>query len=107
MLFFLPPKPSIFSHLSFSELVVKATYPCRSLNTGEDRTNVEMDPTSECEIRQRIVDRNMRVVGWYHSHPTFAPDPSILDLQNQQNYQQLFRDEALNEEPFVGAIIGT
>jgi hypothetical protein len=68
--------------------------------------NVEMDPTSECEVRQAITDSNMSVVGWYHSHPTFRPDPSIVDLQNQRNYQQLFRDELMNEEPFVGVIIG-
>ncbi|KAG9292964.1 hypothetical protein G9A89_016326 [Geosiphon pyriformis] len=88
------------------KLIIKATFPCRSLETGQDHTNVEMDPTSEWEVRQAIHDRDMRVVGWYHSHPTFAPDPSIIDLQNQKNYQQLFRDDTKNEEPFVGAIIG-
>ncbi|CAG8433844.1 9607_t:CDS:2 [Ambispora gerdemannii] len=93
-------------HPEEKKLIVKATFPCRSLATGQDHVNVEMDPTSETEVREAIQARNMRVVGWYHSHPTFVPDPSIVDIENQKNYQNLFRDEAMNEEPFVGAIIG-
>ncbi|CAG8462100.1 12482_t:CDS:2 [Funneliformis caledonium] len=88
------------------ELIVKATFPCRSLQTGENYVNVEMDPTSALEVQQTITDRDMQVVGWYHSHPIFQPDPSIVDLENQNNYQKLFRDEKFNEEPFVGAIVG-
>jgi hypothetical protein len=87
-------------------LIVKTTFPCRSLQTGENHVNVEMDPTSALEVQQIITDRNMQVVGWYHSHPIFQPDPSIVDLENQNNYQKLFRDEKFNEEPFVGAIVG-
>ena len=26
-------------------------------------------------------------VGWYHSHPTFVPDPSVRDIENQSVYQ--------------------
>jgi hypothetical protein len=29
-------------------------------------------------------------VGWYHSHPTFAPHPSHADMDSQLNYQLLF-----------------
>ncbi|KAG0213088.1 hypothetical protein BGX28_005109 [Mortierella sp. GBA30] len=85
---------------------IKAIFPCRSLPTGQNHVNVEMDPTSEFEVRQEIEKRNMRIVGWYHSHPTFTPDPSLVDIENQTSYQSLFKDEALNEEPFVGAIVG-
>ncbi|RIA88950.1 hypothetical protein C1645_825508 [Glomus cerebriforme] len=88
------------------KLIIKTTFPCRSLQTGENHVNVEMDPTSALEVQQTITDRNMQVVGWYHSHPIFQPDPSMVDLENQHNYQKLFRDEKFNEEPFVGAIIG-
>ena len=35
----------------------------------------------------------MQVVGWYHSHPTFKPDPSVTDIMNQESYQRLMRDE--------------
>ncbi|KAK3842122.1 MAG: hypothetical protein J3R72DRAFT_368472, partial [Linnemannia gamsii] len=85
---------------------VKAIFPCRSLPTEHNHINVEMDPTSEFEVRQEIEKRNMRIVGWYHSHPTFTPDPSLVDIENQTSYQSLFKDEAMNEEPFVGAIVG-
>ncbi|KAJ2471853.1 hypothetical protein IWW56_006256, partial [Coemansia sp. RSA 2131] len=53
-----------------------------------------------------IVDAGLCVVGWYHSHPTFRPDPSIIDIENQTAYQALFRDNDSSEEPFVGAIVG-
>ncbi|ORZ09204.1 hypothetical protein BCR42DRAFT_423948 [Absidia repens] len=72
---------------------VKEAYPCRSLNTGQNEVNVEMDPTSAIETRQLIEEKNMVVVGWYHSHPTFVPDPSLVDIENQCNYQKLCRDE--------------
>lgn len=41
----------------------------------------------------------------YHSHPVFEPRPSQKDMENQRNYQALFRDSNANE-PFVGLIIG-
>src|SRR5262245_45279595 len=52
-------------------LEIVAVFPCRALAIAENHINVEMDPTSECEARQKIADRAMRVVGWYHSHPSF------------------------------------
>jgi hypothetical protein len=76
------------------------------LPIDQEHINVEMDPTSECEVRQEIADRQLQIVGWYHSHPTFLPDPSLVDIENQRNYQHLFRDDQCNEEPFVGAIVG-
>ncbi|KAI8069264.1 hypothetical protein BC940DRAFT_298307 [Gongronella butleri] len=90
---------------------VKEAFPCRSLKSDHDDINVEMDPTSALETRHLIEERDMQVVGWYHSHPVFNPDPSHVDIENQCNYQQLCRDEAHDQdsktiEPFVGAIVG-
>jgi hypothetical protein len=93
--------------LHFSAIIIKAAYPCKSISTGEDEVNVEMDPESEIEIRKQIEESNLRVVGWYHSHPNFPPHPSIRDIENQNAYQKLFVDEANRKEPFVGAIFGT
>jgi hypothetical protein len=45
-------------------------------------------------------------IGWYHSHPVFQPDPSIRDIENQTNYQNLLKDANANVEPFVGIIFG-
>ena len=48
-------------------------------------------------------------MGWYHSHPTFATQPSLRDCENQSNYQRLFAlsdSEEKTRVPFVGAIVG-
>lgn len=118
-----------------NHIEITSAFPCRSIENDEgsqseaskkkkkkaaadeerDRhTNVEMDPTSEFEVRQTINDRGLTAVGWYHSHPSFAPDPSVVDLENQTNYQRLFGkeepsaavySEAQRIEPFIGAIV--
>lgn len=91
---------------------IREAFPCRSIETGQNEVNVEMDPTSAIETRQLIEERHLQVVGWYHSHPTFIPDPSLVDIENQRNYQVLCRDghdenlPHLSSEPFVGAIVG-
>lgn len=95
--------------------------------TAMDRhTNVELDPASEVEMRELVEKQKLRVVGWYHSHPTFVPNPSMIDLVNQKNYQEFFRstEESSVEsssavsfvevgpkagavtEPFIGVIVG-
>ncbi|KAJ2841951.1 hypothetical protein GGI22_007718, partial [Coemansia erecta] len=83
--------------------VVRA-FPCAALETDDAHTNVEMDPDSEFVVRNQVIDTGLRVVGWYHSHPTFRPDPSIIDIENQTAQQKLSRDSNSTEEPFVGAI---
>ncbi|ORY92345.1 hypothetical protein BCR43DRAFT_498203 [Syncephalastrum racemosum] len=91
------------------KLCIREAFPCRSIETGQNDVNVEMDPTSALETRQLIEDKQMKVVGWYHSHPTFVPDPSIIDCENQRNYQHLCSEKHAEgndvTEPFVGAII--
>ncbi|OWZ16516.1 Metalloprotease [Phytophthora megakarya] len=99
-------------------LYIQAAFPCRSLVIdGDDgSTDVEMDPGSEIELRGIIENAQLEVVGWYHSHPAFAPDPSVRDIENQTSYQQLFQrpniskeanGESKISEPFVGLIVGT
>ncbi|KAJ1984892.1 hypothetical protein H4R34_000343 [Dimargaris verticillata] len=90
------------------QLDIQYAFPCRALQSpGQNASvNVEMDPTSELEVRQQIRDYDLQVVGWYHSHPCFLPDPSLVDLENQCNYQTLFRNPNDMAEPFVGAIVG-
>ena len=84
-------------------LHVKEAFPCRAL--AQETIHVELDPLAEVEVRAAIEERNMRVVGWYHSHPTFVPQPSMRDVQNQNNYQTLFIDQASNLMPFIGVIV--
>ncbi|KAG7395500.1 hypothetical protein PHYBOEH_003691 [Phytophthora boehmeriae] len=103
---------------STKTLYIQAAFPCRSLEIdGDDgSTDVEMDPGSEIELRGIIENAHLEVVGWYHSHPAFAPDPSVRDIENQTSYQQLFQRPSLSKsddkgkmpsEPFVGLIVGT
>ena len=42
----------------------------------------------------------------FNKYKVFQPDPSIRDIENQSNYQTLFRDNATSIDPFVGLIIG-
>ncbi|CAI5714165.1 unnamed protein product [Peronospora destructor] len=94
-------------------LYIQAAFPCRSLVIdGDDgSTDVEMDPGSEIELRGIIENAQLEVVGWYHSHPAFAPDPSVRDIENQTSYQQLFQRPSTADnkpsEPFVALIVGT
>jgi len=109
------------SHLAYTEIIgflagdwneteklitIDEAFPCKSLASGSDNVNVEMDPTSELEVREIINKKGKRVCGWYHSHPVFQPDPSVRDIENQTNYQGLFRDQKNSVDPFVGLIVG-
>lgn len=68
----------------------QAPFPCRATERDDDgATDVEMDPASELHIREIIQQHGMQVVGWYHSHPKFQPDPSVTDIFNQRSYQTL------------------
>ena len=42
---------------------------------------------SQTHASEQIEDVGMQVVGWYHSHPTFAPNPSVRDIETQQKFQ--------------------
>ncbi|KAG0241761.1 Myb-like, SWIRM and MPN domains 1 [Actinomortierella wolfii] len=84
------------------ELRIESVFPCKSLSTG---LQCEMDPASEMEAREYFEQLGMVVVGWYHSHPTFEPTPSIRDIENQVNYQDLFRRPQDGIEPFIGVIV--
>ncbi|KAJ3024333.1 Myb-like, SWIRM and MPN domains 1 [Thoreauomyces humboldtii] len=83
-------------------LRVTEVFPCRSMSTG---VQCEMDPESEMQARDAFAERGLAVVGWYHSHPTFEPTPSIRDIENQTSYQTLFQRPETGVEPFIGAIV--
>ncbi|KAI8646016.1 hypothetical protein BD408DRAFT_410986 [Parasitella parasitica] len=83
-------------------LQVTVVFPCQSTSTG---IQCEMDPASEMQARELFAEKGLNVVGWYHSHPTFEPHPSIRDIENQTSYQTLFREEKTGDEPFVGVIV--
>ncbi|KAI8809533.1 hypothetical protein BJ742DRAFT_804168 [Cladochytrium replicatum] len=84
-----------------NSIYIKTAYPCNSLSTG---FQCEMDPESEMKARQAFESEGCQVVGWYHSHPTFQPEPSVRDLENQAAYQSLFQRND-GSEPFVCVIV--
>ncbi|XP_030062568.1 deubiquitinase MYSM1 isoform X3 [Microcaecilia unicolor] len=76
-----------------------AAEPCNSLSTG---LQCEMDPVSQTLASETLAARGYSVIGWYHSHPAFDPNPSIRDIDTQAKYQSYFsRGGAM----FIGMII--
>lgn len=47
-------------------------------------------PVSQAIALEKVEMQHYQVVGWYHSHPTFSPDPSLRDIETQTAYQQMF-----------------
>ncbi|XP_032243147.2 deubiquitinase MYSM1 isoform X2 [Nematostella vectensis] len=78
--------------------VLRAT-PCRSLSTS---MQCEMDPVSQTQASEKLASKGMAVVGWYHSHPTFAPNPSVRDIETQAKFQEWF---AKGGAAFIGVIV--
>ncbi|RXM30569.1 Histone H2A deubiquitinase MYSM1 [Acipenser ruthenus] len=60
--------------------------PCNSLSTG---LQCEMDPVSQTQASEALAGRGYSVVGWYHSHPAFDPNPSLRDIDTQAKFQML------------------
>jgi proteasome lid subunit RPN8/RPN11 len=76
--------------------------------SGNDHINVEMDSEDQFKVTEVIQQQyGLQVVGWYHSHPTFTPLPSIIDLGNQLMMQRNAGDEGTpgGEEPYIAAIL--
>lgn len=89
-----------------STLSICACYPARSTQQNIDNlVSVELDAVSEVEIREKAQSEGLKIVGWYHSHPTFEPNPSVVDLEYQQRYQNLVKADQGEKVPFVGCIV--
>lgn len=80
-------------------LKVSKAIPCRSLSTG---LQCEMDPVSQTQASEELAHRGLAVVGWYHSHPTFGPIPSVRDIETQAKFQEWF---GKGGAPFIGIIV--
>lgn len=87
----------------FKQLHILIAEPCKSISASTTDLQCEMDPVSQSEAASRIFNSNNFVVGWYHSHPTFVPSPSLRDLETQGNYQEMFRHES--NIPFIAIIL--
>ncbi|XP_065332746.1 lys-63-specific deubiquitinase BRCC36-like [Cloeon dipterum] len=63
----------------------------------EISTNQLVSAAEEAETLKEKHGMDMRVVGWYHSHPHITVLPSVVDIRTQASYQQM-------EPSFVGLI---
>ncbi|MEQ2188820.1 hypothetical protein GOODEAATRI_018774 [Goodea atripinnis] len=61
-----------------------AAEPCNSVSTG---LQCEMDPVSQTQACDVLLSLGFSVVGWYHSHPSFHPNPSVRDIDTQDQFQ--------------------
>ncbi|XP_052032728.1 deubiquitinase MYSM1 isoform X2 [Apodemus sylvaticus] len=80
-------------------LEVCAAEPCNSLSTG---LQCEMDPVSQTQASETLALRGYSVIGWYHSHPAFDPNPSLRDIDTQAKYQSYF---SRGGAKFIGMIV--
>ncbi|XP_077981786.1 histone H2A deubiquitinase MYSM1-like [Glandiceps talaboti] len=81
------------------QLDVVIAEPCNSISTG---LQCEMDPVSQTQACELISKSGYDVVGWYHSHPRFAPNPSVRDIETQAKYQEWFNKGGA---AFIGVIV--
>lgn len=86
--------------LSCHSLTILQAFPCRSrLNDRERASAVEE------EIRHNLEQRNLSLIGWYHSHPNSPPQPSMKDIEAQFEYQVTMKGESDSAYlPCVGLI---
>ena len=58
---------------------------------------------SQMQASEKILSKEATVVGWYHSHPTFDPNPSVRDIQTQEDFQVSRRFSKIKE--FVNLVL--
>ncbi|EGG17309.1 myb domain-containing protein [Cavenderia fasciculata] len=85
---------------TIKHISISLAIPCNSISSD---IQCDMDPASLIAARDLATSMDLEIVGWYHSHPNFAPIPSIRDIETQSSYQKLYKKED-NIEPFIGII---
>ncbi|CRL01029.1 CLUMA_CG014499, isoform A [Clunio marinus] len=84
-------------------LNITHTFPL--LNTRFDR---EKSAECEYEIQKAMLDKNIQLVGWYHSHPRFSAHPTLRDCDKQMDYQIKLRGTSdTTYTPCVGFIFAS
>lgn len=84
-------------------LNITHTFPL--LNSRFDR-----DKSSDCEyeIQKAMLEKNLQLVGWYHSHPRFSSQPTLRDCDKQMDYQIKLRGTSDSTyTPCVGFIFAS
>jgi len=80
---------------------ISALINLRRLDKKKDRVEISpeqlLKAATEAERLTVELNRPMRVLGWYHSHPHITVCPSHVDVRTQANYQMM-------DKGFVGLI---
>ncbi|MFW9855261.1 MAG: Mov34/MPN/PAD-1 family protein [Candidatus Thorarchaeota archaeon] len=67
-------------------LVITDAYP---IGHGTNVNAQIQDPQSMVKVYEDAVKEGHRILGWYHSHPSYSPFMSKTDFQTQVRYQRL------------------
>lgn len=76
---------------------ISSVFPCSAIEASG--IECEMDPISEMQACEYFEQQGVSLIGWYHSHPSFAANPSKRDIETQLMYQSVFTGG------FVGLIV--
>ncbi|PRP78187.1 histone H2A deubiquitinase MYSM1 [Planoprotostelium fungivorum] len=79
-------------HEEYKCIDVQMAVPCEGSSTH-----------TQIEARNVLERKGMQVIGWYHSHVTWTPDPSLRDIETQSAWQRLL--SISDVQPFVAAIL--
>uniref|UniRef100_A0A6B2E907 Putative histone h2a deubiquitinase mysm1 isoform x1 n=1 Tax=Phlebotomus kandelakii TaxID=1109342 RepID=A0A6B2E907_9DIPT len=88
-------------HWHGQSISVERYKPCRT--SKQSGTMCEMCPVSQVEQSDCLFMEGFQLLGWFHSHPLFPPNPSRMDIETQAEMQKHFSAE---DAPFVGFILG-
>lgn len=81
------------------KLAITRYIPCK--NIAPSTTHCDMCPITQAMAADILHGENLDILGWYHSHPTFAPEPSQQDLDTQVSVQQWIG----TNKPCIGFIL--
>ncbi|GJQ75910.1 hypothetical protein Trydic_g17970 [Trypoxylus dichotomus] len=80
-------------------LTITRYEPCR--NIASSSTHCDMCPVAQARATDILRGEGLDILGWYHSHPSFAPEPSQQDIETQLSVQQWIGDG----KPCIGIIL--
>lgn len=67
-------------------LTITRYEPCK--NVASSSTHCDMCPVTQAKAADSLHGEGLDIIGWYHSHPSFAPEPSQQDIDTQLAVQQ-------------------
>ncbi|KAM7540504.1 hypothetical protein Aperf_G00000023353 [Anoplocephala perfoliata] len=83
----------LFAEECGKHIQIFAAKPCPRITHLPDRVEMSdqelADGIQEAEKLKEILGRNIKVLGWYHSHPHTTVHPSDHDIAAQKNYETL------------------